>query len=1138
MNRKQVLKSVTVVVMLAGSLLCQTFTANITGAVTDPGGALVAGAQTVLRNMSTGETRKAVTNELGRYTFSQVLPSSYTITVTKEGFREFVQTGVQLGSNQSAEVNIQLQLGAISERVEVSAAAILLDTQTSNESSTLSTAMVESLPMSNRSALALVTATIAGGNVTSSIFGSGANDDQNIARFNIFGGRQNTSAILIDGVPATAGDWGGLIAQPGADTVQDLQVMRNTYEAQYGRTGAGVVNMTTKGGTDEYHGSAFEYFRNDHLNANDFWSNLNSRAKAKSTRNQFGANISGPIWRSKRLYGLFSFERSRYGQPGTRTTTLATPLERQGNFSQTFNANGTLQQVFDPTSTRPDPARPGYFIRSQYSGNQVPQSQWDRIATKYLELIPLPNRPGNSVTHADNYFNSGVAHFSNYRTDYRVDWAHNEKHTMWARVTKGKSEDEYGVPFWREDIETATIQIHPRYHISFGNTFIVSPTLVVNATLGGGRWFEHWPSRGYGFDMTTLGFSAALASQFDVPTSPGISMTNYSSFGTPRELILARNNYNAQINVTKELAKHSIKLGWSVESQQLNRNDAYGPSFGFTQVPTTGPDPDSRTGLSGNAFASFLLGAGSSGSAIISAMPAHTDRYYAWYVQDAWKATSRLTVNYGVRWEIQKARTERYNAQAYFDTTVTNPVGQTVGLPNLQGGIRFIDSDNRTPYDTPFKDLAPRVGIAYRITDKFVARAGYGISYMKSVNIYLSNPSNDGFTVSTPWVTSLDGGRTVKDYWANVFPQGVTRPPGSKNGLLQQLGLGVSEFIRSRPTPYLQGYSLDLQYQFDPSTVAEVGYAGSQGRKLLGPNYEANQLPESLMSMGNALLASVPNPFYGVITSGDLSGATVQRGQLLRPYPQYTSVGMLILPMTSSSFNALNVKLTRRFAAGLTMMASYQFSKSIDNASEEGSSRIRNAYNYSLERSISGHDFPHSVVLNYRYEIPVGKGKALGGSLPPVLEAILGEWSVSGIYTYTAGVPLTFSATDNTYAFGTKNQYPNISDRQLLKVDNPDRFAWFNKSALGTPANFTFGNAARYVSEVRTDSTNSMDLSIAKTFPIWENVKLQFRAEAYNAFNRNQFGTPTTNIASTTVGQVSSSRSTPRNIQLALRLTF
>jgi hypothetical protein len=577
-----------------------------------------------------------------------------------------------------------------------------------------------------------------------------------------------------------------------------------------------------------------------------------------------------------------------------------------------------------------------------------------------------------------------------------------------------------------------------------------------------------------------------------------------------------------------------------MEDQQLNRFDETSATFGFTQTPTSGPNPATNNGLSGNAFASMLLGTGSSGGATLADQPAMSNLYYAWYVQDAWKVSSRLTLNIGLRYEIQPALTERFNSQAYFDPNVINPIGAAAGMPNLKGGIKYVNSSNRPPYDTPYNNLAPRVGIAYRITDKLVARAGYGITYTRAVPLYLNNPSNDGFTATTPWVTSLNNGITIQNYWANAFPQGLTPITGSANGLLQQVGLTVNEFARQRPTPYLQEFSADFQYALSVNTVMELGYAGNQGRKLIENGaFQADQLPDQYLSMGNALLANVPNSFFGTpIATGTLSGATVQAGQLLRPYPQYAGVGLLITPGASSSFNALNAKITHRFAQGLTLSASYQFSKAIDNVSEDGSGTIRDYNNMSLDRSLSSHDVPHSVVINYRYEFPFGRGKAFGGSLPGAVRAAIAGWSVAGVYTYNSGLPLAFTTTNNTNSFGG-SQFPDISDRSLLPIANQSRFAWFNMSVVSQPAAFTYGNAPRYLGEVRAQATNQMDLGLTKTFALpWENIKLNFRADAFNAFNHNQFSAPSTNFSALTFGQVTASRSTPRNIQLALRLNF
>jgi Carboxypeptidase regulatory-like domain/TonB dependent receptor len=1147
----RLLFTVSALVLWSSNLLpAQTFSANLTGVVTDSSGAAVPGAEAVLKDPATNDIHKTVANEQGRYTFSQILPATYSLTITHSGFRQYVLDGLVLSPNQSAEVNVQLQVGSVSESVEITGAAPILDTQTSNESETLSTTMMESLPIANRAPLVLVLAAGAGGSYSStSAFGPGANDDQNVARFNIFGGRQNSSAIMIDGIPSLVGDWGGLLAEPGTDTVQDLQVLRNTYEAQYGRSSAGVINMTTKGGTDIYHGTLLEYFRNDKLNANTFFSNLTGTPRVKSTRNEYGGNLSGPIWKQKRLYGFFGYDEAGYGQPGTLTATLPTLLQRQGNFSQTYNANGTLQTIYDPTTTI-QTSTPGVYTRTPFPGNIVPQSQFDAIAKNYLTYVPLPNTAGNPITQANNYFNAGVSHYHSWHADSRGDFQPTDKLFIWAKVTKARSDDEYGPNFWPLPVATYEPQHHPRIAVSSGATYIFSPTTVVNVTVGGGRWFEQWPNPSLGFNMASLGFSQALASQFAVDTSPAVTITNYSSFGSSRNLLLRRNNYNTQLNVTKNTGPHSIKFGFDYEDQQLNRSDEFSAFFGFTQQPTSGPNPTTNNGLTGNGFASLLLGAGTSNGncgsfvpncgALLQNSPALSNAYFAWYVQDAWKVTSRLIVNYGLRYEIQPGMTERYNDMASWDPHLVNPIGAQAGLPNLLGAIEFTNSSNRAPYNTPYNNLAPRLGLAYRVTDKLVVRSGYGITYTRSVPIYLNSPSNDGYAVTTPWVTSLNNGITVQNYWANAFPQGLTPITGSTNGLLQQVGLAVNEFARNRPTPYIQEYSLDVQYQLGRDTAMEMGYNGSQGRKLIENGaFNANELPDKDLSLGNALLASVPNPFYGTaIASGTLSGPTVQYGQLLLPYPQYTAVNLLLTPGASSSFNALSAKVTHRFSQGLTLVASYQWSKAIDNVSEDGSGTIRDYNNLSLERSVSAHDVPQNLVVTYRYEFPFGKGRAFGKSWSRGIDLALGGWSVAGIWSYHSGLPLAFTTTNNTNSFGG-SQLPNITNGAQLALPNPSRFEWFNTADVTQPPAFTFGNAPREIGYVRAAPMENMDMGLTKTFPLhWENVKLSFRADAFNAFNHNQFSAPNTNAASTTFGQVTTSYSTPRNIQLALRLTF
>ena len=1151
---KRSLHALFVALALAGGALGQSFTGNVSGTVGEPGGAVVAGAKVRLTNSATGEVREAATNDDGRFTFSQLQPAAYRLQVTQSGFKEYVQE-IQLSTNQSADLSVTMTVGNVNEAVEVTAVAPLLDATTQTQASTLDARQITELPVNVRNPFVLVHATAGVVAVRTGI--SQANQDQNHNRFAMNGGRDETVLVLIDGIPSSAGDWGGLIASPSVDSVQEAQIVRNTYEAQFGKTGGGVVNLITKGGGRDWHATGFEYLRNARLDANSWFNNFFGRPKPEFERHQFGGNVSGPVWERKKVFFFFNYEGLRQLTPTSRLTTVPTALERQGDFSQTRNRDGSLMVIYDPLTTRAnpayDPTRPNSatnfpFIRDPFPGNRIPASRLDPVALNVINLMPQPNQPGDAVTGFNNYFKTGTDSISNDRYDARVDWTVNDKMTVFGRFTKAR-QDGVLAQFYETVAETNRNDFNPRSSASAGVTYVVSPTLVVNALVGGGHWTEQQLSKALGTDpVATLGLPASLTGQFDVEALPIFNTTDYTSIGNNQSNVTARGIINGQINVSKELSNHSLKFGWSLEHSQLNFPSTTSGNFNFDRFFTSGPNPDDRGATAGNAVASLLLGTGASGAVPRNIAPAVTQAYWAWYAQDSWKVNQRLTVNYGLRYELQRGRTERYDRLNYFDPQVTNPLGAQVGLPDLRGGLVYVSEDDRFQWEPSHKDFAPRLGLAYRVTDKLVARAGYGIYYLMAVNV--GTIGTDGYSISTPWVTSIDGGRTVQNYLRNPFPGGIL-PGGQPNGLLTNAGLGVSTFTRKRPTPYMQQYSLDLQYQLGNSLVAELGYVGNQGRRLsFGYAFELNQLPDSALALGRALLDQVPNPFFGVITTGTLAGRTVQRGQLLRPFPQYTSVMIQDMPGATSSYNAFAAKLTKRFSQGLTLIASYQFSRAIDNASEnqawEISDRARNFNNLAIEKSISGHDIPHSLAVNYIYELPVGRGKRFGANLHPVANAIIGGWQVSGIYKYDSGLPLTFTANNNTFSFGGSQQ-PNVSDVDAAGQGQADFQGsgsktinrWFNTSAFSQPPDFTFGNAPRWFGNIRTDHTNNFDFSLGKNWLVRERLRLQFRGEFFNAFNRVQFGRANTNINSPGFGQVRGTVNTgPRNIQLGLRIVY
>ncbi len=1133
-------KAVLVLLLASTPVFAQIFTASVSGLVTDPGGAAIPNANVTARNTGNSETREAKTSGEGRYTLSQLPPGDYEVTVESTGFRRSVAR-LTLQASQSAELNIPMSVGEVSSNVEVSASAATIDTQTANKSVTLTTKEVLDLPVNARDPLVLVHATAGVVAIRSGI--STATTDQNHNRFSLNGGRDESSAILIDGVPATAVDWGGALAVPSIDATQEVQVVRNTFDAQYGKTDGGVVTLVTKGGTNAYHGSAFDFLRNDHLDANSWTNNRSNLKKTTFQRNQYGGSIGGPVWKSKKLYAFGAYEALRQGAPSVNVSSVPTALQRAGNFSQTFNSDGSLSVIYDPSTTRPNPNGAGY-VRDPFPGNIIPSARFDPVGAKVVQLYPNANVGGDAFTQARNFAAAGKAVSTNNRMDIRVDWAKSERYTFFVRLTKAWQTDL--VPaFFGNGADSNFGGMNPRHQVVIGNTFVPSPTFIVNVLIGSGRWREVQISPSQGRDATQIGLPASLVSQFSAQTLPQFNVSNYAQLSNPRFLSDPRETNNLQVNFTKELSSHSLKFGFIAEAGRINPTDVNSPTFSFTRGLTAGPvvtTVDSST--SGNAVASLLLGTGSGGSAPTNVRLALQQLYYAGYVQDSWRFNRRLTINVGLRYEIQLPRTERYDRFNSFATQATNPLSSTTGL-NLKGGLVFGSSSNRGLWDKDSKNFAPRVGLAYKWSDKLVMRAGYGIYYPPTVAV--SNGTTDGYSTSTQWVSTQGGGGFIPaNPLSNPFPQGLTQPVGSSQGLLTLVGNSISAFQRSHPSAYVQSYSFDLEYELGHNGVIELGYSGTQGRKLLlGNSPNLNQLDPKYLSLGASLNDQVPNPFFGQITTGTLSGATIPRYQLLRPYPQFLNVTLSgDTPGAGSSFNALLFKYAQRYSKGISTLVTYQWSKAIDNTSETQAWEIgdvsRNTYDRSSDRSISGHDLPQSLVATVVWELPVGRGKPFGANMNKALDAVAGGWQVSAINRFSSGLPLAFSSSNSLSNFGFNVLRPNISNLKDLEVSNQTPDHWFNTAAVTQPAPFTLGNAPRWLPNIRYSPIIGSDLAVQKNFHPIEKIKLQFRAEAFNVSNYVQFGRANTTVGSNGFGTVTgyAPGAGPRNIQLALRVDF
>lgn len=1132
------LKAIALAILAMPLLLSQTFTGTISGVVTDPNAATVPGANVRARNEATGDTRQVQTGADGLYVFSQLPPGNYEVSVESRGFRKSVQTGAALRVNQTLELNFTMQLGEVNQTVEVAAAVTLLDTQTANRAVTLDQQAVLDLPTNARNPFQLVHVNAGVIAVRTGI--SQATQDQNHNRFSMNGGRGQAGLTLIDGVPAAAVDWGGLIASPSVDSVQEMNIQRNQFDAQFGKSDGGAVNMITKGGSNSFHGSAYDFLRNNNLDANS-WANNRSGIKRPSfQRNQFGATFSGPISKAKKLFFFTAYEGRREGNPGTNISTFPTALQRNGDFSETRNAAGVLSPIFDPFSTTPNPNGAG-FIRTPFAGNRIPSSMFDPVAAKVMQIIPQGNTTGAANTNALNFVAAGKTITTNDRLDLRIDWAKSEKMSMFGRLTKAWQENK-APAFFGNGADTNFSDVNPRHQVVIGTTLTPSPHWVINVLLGSGRWRENQISPSQGLNGTALGFSPATVGQWQAQTYPGFNFQNYTGINNRRWLNAPRETHNLQANITKEQGSHSLKFGWITELARLNNTDFNTPVFNFDRGLTSGPVAAQTSSNSGDAIASFLLGVGASGSAPIGAATAVTAMYHGLYFQDSWRVNRRLTLHLGLRYELQQARTERYNRQNNFDFTITNPLAQQTGLP-LKGGLVFNDANNRGAWQTDKLNLAPRFGLAYKISDKLVFRGGYGIFYPQT-----GGGTRDGFATTTTWVSTVGGDGINPNTGAllrNPFPQGLSQPIGSSRGLLTQTGDAVSAFSAYHPLSYVQNFSADFQYEISKGMVIEVGYTGSQGRKLLfGTGQQANQLDPKYFSLGAGLDAPVTNPFFGIIPTGVLSGRTVPQQRLLRPFPQFTAVNLSAdAPGASSSFNALVLRYNWQISGGLNLLTTYQWSKAIDNASEwqgwEVGDTPRNYYDLKPDRSVSAHDLPQSFVNALVYDIPVGKGRKFGGNMPAVANAVVGGWQVSSIVRFSSGLPLGFTAPNTLGNYGVQIQRPNVADLKTAAIDNPTPDRWFNTAAFTAPSTYVMGNAPRWIPNIRFGPTRHADIAILKNFRIMEAIKAQFRAEMFNSTNTPQFARANTTFNDPNFGRVTGTTNVgPRNIQLGLRIQF
>jgi Carboxypeptidase regulatory-like domain len=1153
------------------ALLAQTATGSITGTVTDPSGSALGAAKVTVVNTNTNGSRLTTTNNLGYYSYTLLPPGQYRVTIETQGFKRFVQQNVRLDVGVGLTINATLDIGSTAESVTVDAQPEILESQSSTLSQVINNRIVDNLPLNGRNSYsfaALVPGVIAPGGFTQT-----AIDEYNDQFVSINGSRPNATVFLLDGGTNTEPSFSGPGVYPSVDLVDQYNVQTNNLSAEFTGTGGGVINVITKSGSNRFHGSAYGYFRTTGLSANNFFSNKAGLARAPFQFKQFGASLGGPIRRDKTFF-FFSYEGVRWAEGITTVATVPTAAQRAGDFSQTLNAQGQVIPIFDPFSTRSDPSNPGHSIRDQFPGNIIPTGEINPVSAALLKYFPAPNGPGDPATGTNNFTSNTTSDLTKNDYSLRLDQVFTQNQKLFGRFTTSTTHQPRPSLFGSSaDLAigspTNGNDILKQLQATVGDTMVLRPNLVLELNSSGVYYSLKRVAPGQGVDPTTIGFPAnydTLTTAYSpcflaatiagmVPSSSLGNILSGATIGSFCGFHYRFNNFLEYGNLTLVKGAHIFKIGADAGRSMMwgnGYNNVY-PILNFGPNFTEGPDPVNSSD-SGSGFASFLAGTGSGNtpSGGPSLLLFH-NLYAGLYFQDDWRITRKLTLNLGIRYDYNGPLSQDRLAVANWNFTAASPL-QVPGL-NLVGGLQFPGKTGL--WNSDKGTVEPRFGFAFSALKNTVVRGGISLitAPIDGAGFNQNAMPSPGFQGSTPWVGTLDG-VTPLNTLSNPFPSGFVLPTGNSLGLATALGQGVSVMERYRPSSYTEQWNLDLQQLLPGNILFDLAYTGSHGLHLFADTL-INQLPDKYLPMGSQLTNQVANPFYGSISTGALSSPTVSASQLLLPYPQFTNVDLANgSTFGASAYNALYLKIERRFANGFSVLGSYTWSKLMDNipASETGfpggvyqdetfnggGGGIQNWYNLKGERSLATYNTTQVLAINGIWELPFGKGKQLFSNDNQVVNYVAGGWQLNGIVSVHSGSPLEVYMASNTLFNngGTQRANWNGQDPILPGPTVKKLNGYFNLNDFSAPASFTYGNSPRTLGVLTSPGLANVDLSGIKNIPIRDNWKVQFRAEAFNLFNHPQFAPPDTSLGDGTTGVISSQINLPRQIQFAVRLVF
>ncbi len=1141
----------------------QSFQGSLRGRVLDPNGAGTPTARLTLTDESTSVARTTVSDDKGEYDFAAVTPATYTVTAEAAGFKKLERKGVVILTQINSTLDLSLEIGQISDAVNVTAEAPALQTADGSTGQLIQNQQITDLPLLGRNPF--FEGELAQGVVYAANPEFHRMQDQNgNSQVSIAGGPLRTNNYTVDGISITDSNNRAVIV-PSPEAVQELNLQTSDYDAEVSRTGGGTFNTSIKSGTNELHGSAVGHIRETDWLANNFFANLHGQPRPSSPFRDFAFSLGGPIiipmlYNGRNKTFFFASDEAYREQDGSNTTlSVPTTLEAQGNFAQTFNKNGQLQVIYDPLSTNLTTG-----ARTPFQGNIIPLSLQNPVGRALASYYPAPNLP-TPYYQAPNYSFTGSYPNRGDQRLFKVDHLFNN----WFRASASyihQKTFEVDYPeniFPNQGTPDQTFCCDRKIDATSANATITpNSTTVITARWGFNRFYSKSTPESLGFNPASLGLPASLIAETPNLAFPAITMggavngcstattNDYTGFGgggcTNQDVFYSR-SFNT--TVSKFLGKHTVKGGFDFRTVHDFGTPAAGPtSLGFTGVFTQA-SPTVSNGLSGSSLATLLLGYPTSGQQ--TAVSSFNDfiRYYGGFVQDDFRVTPKLTLNFGIRFEFESGVQEESNKIITgFNTAVASPLSQA-GFP-VVGGVEYAGvGGNPTQTGNPLSvKPGPRLGFAYALDNKTVIRGGYGVYWVPT---FFSFQNAIGYSQTTTINASTNGNYTPNVSLSNPYPNGLLQPSGNSLGPASGVGQGITIFSPSASSAgYSQHYSLEIQRQLAAGFVLSVGTLDSHSDHLLQSGVNIDQLNPSYYSLGvSALSQGVANPFYGNGGVGSLATAKVSQAQLLLPYPQYTSVSVSNASTAAALYYSFYFRTERRFTNGISVLASYTWSRSKDDitgASAAGASNIvqvtgpQNAYNLNGEWSLSTQNVPNRFTMSATYELPFGKGKKyLTGS--NLLNYVVGGWSLNTFGIIQSGFPLAVTQSNANSLIGASYQRPNatgtVSGATSGSTDSR-LGAWLNPAAFSVAPELTFGNTSRFLN-VSGPGLFSIDFSIFKSFTIRERIKAQFRAEALNATNTPLFGNPGTTITSpSTFGVITSQINYPRLVQLGLRFTF